>query len=347
MYTNIRTILLTLLVSVSGNALANNNRVYSGLHAFGTSLSDEGNAFIACGGQSVPPYDNLTSFLNAAPGDAPYAKGGHHFSNGSTWVEPLAKSLGVKKSALPVLQNPVGTNYAQAGTTAIPDGQLGPLPCRVSFAEQIEAATARGGIPGDALVTVEIGSNDVINAVLFFVAAITEGGLDPVTANAVTKTTVLEPAAALTFLGIDQLIADYAPPTLLWATVPDIGLTPSMAILDAQLQAFGFPAGLILDTATDFAGTFNTLVENDIQSAIDDGTIEDGIIVKFDLFAILQEIVLGGNGDLNVTDGCVTPNEPPFACRKPDNYLYWDGIHPTKATHDLLAEKALEALGLQ
>jgi outer membrane lipase/esterase len=341
MYTKIRAILLTSLVSVSGNALANNDGVYSGVHAFGTSLSDEGNAFIACGGQSTPPYDNLTTFLNAAPGDSPYARGGHHFSNGSTWVEPLAKSLGVNNSPLPVLQNPVGTNYAQAGTTAIPEGPLGPLPCRVSFAEQIQAATDRGGIPDDALVTVEIGSNDVINAVLFFAAAITEGSLDPVMANAVTKTTVLEPAADFTSLGINQLIAAGAS-TLLWATVPDIGLTPSMAILDAQLQAFGVPAGLILVTATDFAETYNASVQADLQAAIDDGAI-----VKFDVFQILREIVSGGNGDLNVTDTCVSPNQPPFACRQPDNYLYWDGVHPTKAIHAFLAEKAFEALSIQ
>ena len=129
--------------------------------------------------------------------------------------------------------------------------------------------------------------------------------------------------------------------------MPDVGLTPSMAILDAQLKGLGFPEGLIIGTATEFADTFNAFVEADIQSAIDDGTIEDGTIVKFDLFQILQEIALGGDDDLNVTDACVTPNLPPFACRKPDNYLYWDGIHPTKATHDLLAEKALEALGIQ
>ena len=249
MYTHVRNVLLTLLVSVSGNALANDDQAYSGIYAFGTSLSDEGNAFIGCGMQSVPPYDSLTEDnLYVAPGDSPYARGGHHFSNGSTWVEPLAKSLGVSNSALPVLQNPVGTNYAQAGTTAITEGPLGPLLCRVSFAEQIEAATMGGGIPSDSLVAVEIGSNDVINAVLFFVNAITVGGLDPITAGAVTKTEVLEPAAGLTALGINQLIAGDTPPTLLWATVPDIGLTPAMAILDARLPA---PlSGLIITTAT-------------------------------------------------------------------------------------------------
>jgi phospholipase/lecithinase/hemolysin len=342
---SIRNILLTLLLSASGIALANNAHPYSGIYAFGTSLSDEGNAFIACGNQSVPPYENLTDNLNTAPGDAPYAIGGHHFSNGSTWVDVLAKSLRVKNSALPVFQNPVGTNYAQAGTTAFPEGTpfpLGPLPCRVSFGTQIQAAIDRGGIPGDALVTVEIGSNDVINAVLFFVGAIIEGGIDPPMANAVIKATVLKPAADLTTLGINTLIAGGAS-TLLLANVPDIGVTPAMGILDAQLQVFGFPPGLITSTATDFAETYNENVQANLQPAIDGGTI-----VKFDLFTILQEIVYGGKGDFNnVTAACITPNQPPFVCMKPDSHLFWDGIHPTKATHDFFAQEAMDALGVQ
>ena len=69
------------------------------------AISDEGNAFIQCGMQSVSPYDNLTAQL-FAPGDSPYARGGHHFSNGETWVEVLGKALGVTKSALPVRRNP-------------------------------------------------------------------------------------------------------------------------------------------------------------------------------------------------------------------------------------------------
>ena len=211
-------------------------------------------------------------------------------------------------------------NYAQAGTTAFPEGTpfpLGPLPCRVSFGTQIQAAIDRGGIPSDALVTVEIGSNDVINAVLSFVGAITNPDeserLDPVTANVDTKSMVLEPAAGITSNGINLLITGGVS-RLLWANVPDIGVTPAMAILDAQLQAYGFPAGLIIATATDFADYFNGLVQADLQPAIDSGTI-----VKFDLFQILQEIITGGNGDLNVTDACITPNQPPFACMKPDS----------------------------
>jgi outer membrane lipase/esterase len=57
---------------------------------FGASLSDTGNAFDGlpepanrhCGvAKNVPPYDALDDLLIP---DGPYAKGGHHFSNGAT-----------------------------------------------------------------------------------------------------------------------------------------------------------------------------------------------------------------------------------------------------------------------
>jgi phospholipase/lecithinase/hemolysin len=333
---NIRKILLTLLLAASGVALANNDNPYSRIYAFGTSLSDEGNAFIACGMQSVPPYANLTGNLNVAPGDSPYAIGGHHFSNGSTWVDALAKSLRVANSALPVLQNPVGTNYAQAGTTAYLEDSgypFEPLTCRVSFDTQIENALASGTIPSDALVTVEIGSNDVINALSYFLYLLQYEDIPAATEDAKVA---LEYAAGLTAAGINKLI-DNGASTVLWANVPDIGLTPAIAILDEELGG----SGLVKFTATQFASFFNAKVEANIQSAIADDTI-----VKFDLFAILQGLWASGNG-LNVEDPCVTPNEYPFTCENPEDYLFWDGIHPTKAIHAFFAEQAITALGLQ
>jgi hypothetical protein len=49
-------------------------------------------------------------------------------------------------------------------------------------------------------------------------------------------------------------------------------------------------------------------------------------------------------GLTNVTTACVTPEVAPYTCQSPDEFLYWDGIHPTKAVHAILAQKTAPAL---
>ena len=50
-------------------------------------------------------------------------------------------------------------------------------------------------------------------------------------------------------------------------------------------------------------------------------------------------------GFSNVTESCITPEVIRRAiCSKPDEYLFWDGIHPTRIAHAILARRAEEIL---
>src|SRR6476619_7698831 len=78
---------------------------------FGDSLSDPGNGFALVKSNATPPDFGLNAFLIPS---APYARGGHHLTNGKTWIEQLAGSLGVQRSVLPafVSANPHAMNFA-------------------------------------------------------------------------------------------------------------------------------------------------------------------------------------------------------------------------------------------
>ena len=50
-------------------------------------------------------------------------------------------------------------------------------------------------------------------------------------------------------------------------------------------------------------------------------------------------------GLTDVTSPCVTPNVAPFTCGTPDEFLFWDGIHPSAAVHAIIAQEAWTVLG--
>ncbi len=68
-------------------------------------------------------------------------------------------------------------------------------------------------------------------------------------------------------------------------------------------------------------------------------------IVRLEAQRLLNDVVARPDafGLTDVTNACVTTVQP-FTCDRPDQVLFWDGIHPTKAAHAIIADEATSAL---
>lgn len=293
---------------------------YSGIVVFGTSLSDSGNAFALRGGTNTPPDYQVDPLLIPS---VPFARGGHHFSNGATWIEQLARSLRLAASVRPAYRSEgvKATNYAVGSARAREAGET------VDLGDQVAAFLAdHGGVArSDALYVIEIGSSDVRDAIV----AYQSGG--PAAAQAILEQAILSIAQ-----NMQLLYQSGARHFLVWLP-PNVALTPAIRQL-AQAN----PAVTAL--ATFLTTSFNSGVSAVLDSF---SASTEMIITRFDAYSLLNDISADPQsfGLTNVTDACITPSEAPYACDSPDEYLFWDGIHPTRAGHAIAASEAARLLG--
>ena len=309
-------VFVAVLIATAGTALAQPSPQ---VVTFGDSFSDSGNAFDVVKSNATPPGYGMG--ITLIP-EAPYARNGHRLTNGPTWVELLADAAGAPQNAQPAFRssNPRAMNFAIA--TARARGAAGdPDP---NLAMEVAAFLVKtGGIaPADALYIVEFGANDVGDALNAPNPVAALGILNNAVAGIVDAIVTLRNAGAKTFL---------------ITNVPSAGLSPAVRILDV-LQP-GTAAA---------AATVTTVFNGLLAAALAPLPPALGItIVPFDGHAMFQNLVAnpGAAGLENVTDACLTPNTAPFVCRKPDRYLYWDGVHPTAAVHALVAGAVAELLG--
>ncbi|MBT1075696.1 SGNH/GDSL hydrolase family protein [Geobacter grbiciae] len=305
-------LLLALVLQVPG--LASAQTTFGRIVVFGDSLSDPGNLFALEGGANTPPYNTLDQLLIP---DKPYARGGHHFSNGATWVEQLSEPLGLAGNTRSAFQgsDTEATNYAVGGARAHDDG------INVNLQAQVTAfLNAFGGAaPADALYVVEFGSNDIRDAL----AAGAAGG------------PILEGALASIGNNLGALYAAGARKFLI-CNAPDISLTPAVLTLDKLSPGAGQFASFL-------TVTYNSGLDLLLGSMAGLPGIE---IVRVDFFQKLHELVATpATFGLSVVDSaCIMPNTPPFACQNPDQFLFWDGTHPTRAVHAIMSQEAASAL---
>ncbi len=321
---------LLLVLLLPGLAVA--QTAFSQIVVFGTSLSDPGNGFalprllgLDFPRQNTPPYSNpdLLNQQTLIPA-APYAVGGHHFSNGPTWIEQFAQARGLAADTRPAFQS----SGAKATNYAVGSARASPLTVTANtLARQVaQFLTDSGGVaPPDALYVIEMGSNDVDDALL---AGSIPSGLILVN-NAIS---------AIQFV-TNELYARGARKFLI-VNVPDLEKTPALAVLDAlqpgakQLAAF-------------FTTTFNGLLGAQVVAPLT--ALAGSSVALLDAFALVDQVVANkaAYGLIDVTNHCILPAlpaAPPYTCATPDTFLFWDGIHPTRAFHAIVAAEAAKVL---
>jgi len=280
---------------------------YTSVLVFGDSLSDTGNV----------AHLTQSQFGVRIPAPAAgYTDG--RFTDGKdtlppatlytgVWIEQLAATFPAKPAITASLDG--GTNYAYGfaftGTGTSPLNLTTGVTVQVdNLGQQVtDYLTAHPTIPADTLVVVWGGANDVINA---------------------TSATDINTAVTGELTAIQRLITAGAT-NLLIANLPPLGaiprfnMTANAASATAGSQAFnsGLSNGLAALPAANAGVTLN--------------------LKAFDVFSLFQSVIANPstNGLVNVTDKSQTD-----LTVNPDQYFFWDDLHPTTAVHHLLAVAA-------
>lgn len=317
-------LILALLLCCLLPGLAFAHQTYERLVVFGDSLSDPGNAYYLLGSALTPPYETLNALLIP---DAPYAVGGNRFSNGKTWIEQLARSLGLKAYAKAAFMNGTrdhrrGANYAVGAARARDNG------VDINLITQVNTYLAQIQRPSreDSLYVVEFGSNDVRDAITALVLDPSGGASGEILTAALTA--ISDNVLTLYLSGAREFLL---------VSAADLSLTPAIRKLDLISPGTAMAAAII---STQYNLGLTALAKQ-LETQL------PGIVINhFDIHGGLHEVI--GNPDkyqlTNVTDACIMPLIAPYSCSETDNYFFWDGIHPTRSGHAIFSMFAHQVL---
>lgn len=301
---------------------------YSELIVFGDSLSDTGNAanFVEGAGLDLQPL-YFTNFPDLVP-DAPYEVSRKFTNDGPIWVETLGATMGLPTT--PFSQG--GTVYAIGGANST-DNLPGVTPENdplFSVEEQVDIfLTERGGTaPSGALYTFTVGANDVRDAL-----ALAAAGGDPNPVLEASLFSVVNMIGALAFAGAEDILL---------FNVPNLGLVPQVTLFDTLDPTQDL--GLLFAQVT--AG-YNALMAGALAQLLGELALAgiDLNLILADSYGLLTDVTAnpGLYGFTNGVDSCLGffPDPP---CADPDSHVFWDGIHPTVAMHQMIAQTAFAAI---
>jgi phospholipase/lecithinase/hemolysin len=294
------------------------------MFVFGDSLSDGGNS-----GLRTQEFTGDPSIVFPP---APYAGG--RFSNGPTAVERLWDRYNTDGGLLPSLAG--GTNFAIGGaTTGLENfnetvNGSPPAPLRPAYAEygaawqltEFQAYAASNSFdPATSLFVVWLFPND-------FFYADTTGGLPGIVPGSPGGADVVANGIANILTTIQILAAAGAQHIL----VPNLGNFANTPF---------FADGPLAETLTQLTIAFNTNLTAQLDLL---DSVLAAEIIQFDTDALFQAILAdpAAYGLTNTTDQCVE-NLANGLCN-PDEWMFWDGVHPTARVHQIIARQFRLAL---
>jgi phospholipase/lecithinase/hemolysin len=228
-------------------------------------------------------------------------------SNGALWTEHLAESLGME--LLPEDQYAVaGARTDQDNFNAIFIPPLAGTGLQSQISTYLTDSGAQGADPA-ALHTIWIGANDLFTTLTF-------GGNMGFTIHHAIQNTA-QAVATLAGNGARHIMV---------VNLPDLGLTP-----------FGLSTGPMGSVQLSY---LTDLYNAGLQQALDYLETAGIRTIRIDAAGLIREIAADPEafGLANATDpALVSGNDP-------DEYLFWDGVHPTTAGHEMVAELAVEEL---
>lgn len=321
-----------------GASAINFNRMY----VFGDSLSDPGNIYNAT--SFVQPFESVLDInIPVLPPSPPYYQG--RYSNAPNWIDNLAEELGfaiksstelstffsdssvpspitvtseLQPSVSPFFQGSTteqSVNFAfggaQTGFTGSSEfGNLIPGVRRQVewFADDL--ALVNQSADSDALYIVWAGAND-------YWSVENPNPQEPV-ANLETSITSLYNLGARNFLV---------------PNLPDLGRTVR-PLNDGPEES---------QRLTNLAEEHNLFLGQTLSEL--NQSLTDINLISLDTYNIFNEAITnpGQFGLTNVTQACLEITTL-TACSNPDEYLFWDEIHPTGFAHERFAEFAMAAL---
>lgn len=262
-------------------------------------------------GDSLSDVGNLSqSSFGLYPG--PYYFSGR-VSNGTVWAEHFSVALGQGALTRSLVG---GDDFAYAGARTTGTGGLEGIFIS-DLDEQVTNFVNNRAGNASTLYVVWVGANDLLNQLEG------GGGTEQQYVNRI-----------ITDMG--RLVTDGARQFLV-PNLPDLGLTPRFSPNPTAALTASDAFNAALDTALDALESSNPALT----------------IYRLDIHAAFNQIVAnpGDYGLTNVTDPAAPGLEvgassynTNLIVPNPDQYLFWDELHPTRAGHALLGEFALSAI---